>query len=255
MSDGLLVEYVKNGLDKGISEEKLKAEMLKKGYPASLIEEAMLQAKREIRKKPGKAGYIKIIAILAVIMLLIYLSYFTAKKISLNNLRQKCIYEDEYYKCAAIADRNPDFCGLIKNNNSEKRCYDYYYFLRESLERGNSSGCGRIIMSSDDRIMCMAASGKDTKICQDISNGIIKAGCEALASNDIAKCDEIENNAARENCADYVRYFDAFFSKDAEKCKSITNAYKQTGCTASILENHSSCKKTEIKGCPQEGIL
>lgn len=258
MANRILVEYARNGLRKGVSIGRLKEEMLKKGYPAREIDEAINKAYSEIKGKrfPFTKQKVFTISFLIILILLIAIASMIIinKRIKVVevplpfekiiaadavNLRYHLLNQDigwvaTVISCEAGMADDASKCNMINNSVSRQWCVNYYNDYKTIsgfLEKYTNVDCANFkgkteLDGSFDEEVCLKIKQRS---CAGLE-GKREALCIALLENP-ERCTEIAENCEKDfileraiilNNAELCKSSKLSIS-EVEKCKGIVN--------------------------------
>lgn len=245
MANKILVEYARNGLRKGISTNRLKEEMLKKGYPAREIEEAMNKAYSEIGVKGFSFLKQKVFAISFLIILILLIAAVSMiiinKKIKVveipvpfekvvatdaENLRFHLLNDDIRWvatavSCEAVVADDTGKCNIINNTISRQWCVDdfedYNEIIFDNINSYLKVGCEKFREKPEIRGVY------DEEVCKKVKQG----SCDNLDGKKLAVCKAfIEDPSAclefaiSEKCEKYFIRLQAIYFSNAELCEN-----------------------------------
>jgi len=195
VNNSKILAWLKEGLDKGYSEEQMESQLLKKGFSQEEVEKALKDIKKE-KIKPKRKTKI-VIFVIVIIALLIIVSFFLLKRPSEEEkLRQACI-KAQTGLCLALLTDDENWCekeiskGIIVKDDSNN-CNSRYY-TGKAFRANDISLCSKM-NDSDDVIFCKAISTKNNDLCRDMKNNESMKICNSIVlsikSNDCDKLDE-----------------------------------------------------------------
>jgi hypothetical protein len=77
-----------------------------------------------------------------------------------------------------------------------------FFLLAPALSQAQDGGCEKVL-DKDKQVICMAASKKEVKLCDNMSSSNGKFYCQAVSTGNSYPCDKIIGN--RSHCLALVR--------------------------------------------------
>lgn len=278
MVNNTIIKYLKKGLKEGHSLNSLKGALLKQGYPAADVDEAVRQVspapKTEVGKKPLVVA-ILVMSIIAIVVaaLLIYPRLRKPALEGLELLEEELWQElltytnssyDGYYTDIAVQfafkKNDSSVCTVLRTTELRDNCFKFLAQISEDF-----SLCGKI---SDEREkgMCYGSS-KSTLLCDNAysSDPRGKAECYSyvarrnnkseicgtLAGIDKEWCyiyvavPENDSSVCGEMSNEWANACLAMINRDAAYCEKITNENVRWMCVAELTKDTSICEKVK----------
>lgn len=218
----ILRDYVKKELKGGESKEDIRRKVIEKGYPESIVNEAMSHL-----DNTKKYVYFSIFAV--IVLATIFSVFFVANKNQIPPLNVTYDYtkllaeanatftsckSEVQNRCIAISNKNPSLCNNINNINSAKdlkeKCLEIVPLIIYYADKINSDKCKTVstdyfqMSEKEVRDNCLkvleAIDSNNENLC---SEGACSYGYNIMkAGNDrnISECNNIKDTTAVGDC-------------------------------------------------------
>lgn len=265
--ESILINYVKAALNKGVSKEEIKEEILRRGYPRDIAERAIKKATQDKKKVYFYVAFLIILVIgIGITIFLINNNNNSPTSKAIINITAKletCITFGQM-GCQARLERNSSLCDIIPNKSEADICKDTIsmmdYFENifttrcENLDNGtfkfakfgpdidiSHENCIELLNAIESTVPCKSP------FCNEISKSFI-----APRDGNISLCDEIEDYTRRSDCKmlisknlsycnyNYYKCYDAYnmgyamIMVDLSYCEKIIKDKEKSNCYDSI---------------------
>lgn len=277
MANNTIVNYLKEGLEKGYSLNSLKEALLKQGYPASDVNGAIKQIsppKAKASKKPVIIAVI-IISIIAVVVaaLLIYPRLRKPAPEGLEPWEEELWQElltytnsdyDDYYTDIAVQfafkKNDSSVCMVLRTTELRDNCFKFLAQTSKNLllcgkisDKGEKGMC---YGSSESALLCDDAYGSDPRGKAECYSYVARRNnksetCEMLAGIDKEWCyiniaiPENDSSVCGEMGSEWANACLAVINHDATYCEKITNENVKWMCVAELTNDTSICEKVK----------
>ena len=264
MASRILIDYVKNGLKKGVSLEKLRDIVRRKGYPEGDFKDAVKQAYSETKGKTNfnSGKILGIVLCLIVIAGLVYGAIFLVSNIKKpaeeketspfaeilatdsENLMYFLLNKDIRWvatavSCEAFLAKDTGNCDLIKDSISNQWCLEDYKdlsYLTETaslLDKDCSAYKGQELLNGSFNEDACLALKKDS--CEGLT-GKPETFCKALLE-DVSLCTQV---SAGGDCEKDFILGRAIIRKNPDLCKNERFNLAETEACKGVIKGDCS---------------